>query len=153
MKAISVLLRQNRCDERGIMALLTWSNKYSVGVKSLDDQHAEFIRGLNELHAAMLKGQAQSVAGALLNKLQGGASNHFSTEERLMESTKFPGLAEHRVEHRDLIAKMEEYVDRFKHGDNTMYPQLLYFIRDWLTNHMLQVDKMYTTWLNEHGIR
>ena len=138
---------------RGTMALLTWSSKYSVGVKSLDDQHTEFIGILNELHSAMLKGKAQSIAGALLTKLMNGARNHFSTEERLMESTKFAGLAEHRAEHRALTAKVDEYLARHKRGDNTMFLELLNFLRDWLTNHMQQVDKKYTAWMNEHGVR
>ncbi|MGD0801818.1 MAG: bacteriohemerythrin [Terracidiphilus sp.] len=135
------------------MALLKWSSKYSVGVKALDDQHNELIEMLNELHAAMLKGQAQSVAGSLLPKLVSGANKHFSTEEQLMESTKYPGLAEQRAEHRALIGKAEEYVVRFKKGDNAMYLELLSFLRDWLSNHMVQVDQKYTTWMNEHGVR
>jgi hemerythrin len=120
------------------MPLITWSSKYSVGVKNLDEQHQVVVNLLNELHAAMLKGQAQSVAGALLPKI---------------ESTKFPGLAEHRAEHRALVAKAEEYGARHKRGDNTMYLELLNFMRDWLTFHMQNVDKKYTVWMNEHGIR
>ena len=135
------------------MALLTWSNKYSVGVKSLDDQHTKFIGMINEFHSAMLKGQAQSVAGALLPKLFAYAKEHFSTEERLMESTKFQGMTEHQAEHRALTAKIEEYLVRNKKGDNGMYVELLNFFRDWLSHHVLQVDKKYTLWLNEHGVR
>jgi len=135
------------------MPLITWSSKYSVGVKNLDEQHQVVVNLLNELHAAMLKGQAQSMAGALLPKIASHAREHFSTEERLMESTKFPGLAEHRAEHRALVAKAEEYGARHKRGDNTMYLELLNFMRDWLTFHMQNVDKKYTVWMNEHGIR
>jgi hemerythrin len=134
------------------MPLITWSSKYSVGVKNLDEQHQVVVNLLNELHAAMLKGQAQSVAGALLPKIVNHAREHFSTEERLMESTKFSGLAEHRAEHIALLAKAEEYAARHKRGDKTIYLELLNFMRDWLTDHMLNVDKKYTVWMNEHGI-
>ncbi len=135
------------------MALIAWSSKYSVGVKNLDDQHKELINLLNELHAAMLKGQAQSVAGALLPNALRLAREHFSTEERLMESTKYTGLAEQRSEHASLLARLDEFNARHKRGDSTVYLELLNFMRDWLTHHMQQVDKKYTTWLNEHGIR
>jgi hemerythrin-like metal-binding protein len=135
------------------MALITWSGKYSVGVKNLDDQHKEVINLLNELHAAMLKGQAQSVAGVLLPKIQRHAKEHFSTEERLMESTKFSGLAEHRAEHQALVAKIDEFVARHKRGDSTVYLELLNFMRNWMTHHMQKVDQKYTGWMNEHGIR
>ena len=51
------------------MALMTWKNRYSVGVKTLDSQPAVLIGILNDLHAAMMKGQAQSLTGPLLRKL------------------------------------------------------------------------------------
>jgi hemerythrin len=135
------------------MPLIAWSGKYSVGVKNLDDQHKEVINLLNELHAAMLKGQAQSVADALLPRIQRLAHEHFSTEERLMESTKYSGLVEQRAEHGPLLARIDEYVARHKRGDSAMYLELLTFMRDWLTHHMQNVDKKYTAWFNEHGIR
>jgi hemerythrin-like metal-binding protein len=118
----------------------------------MDDQHINLVKILNELHAAMLKGQAQSVAGPLFKKLTNYVLEHFSSEERLMETTKFPRLAEHRAEHQDLTCKAAEFVDRYEQGDQTMYPQLLRFVRDWQQDHMLTVDKQYTQWLNEHGV-
>jgi hemerythrin-like metal-binding protein len=135
------------------MALLRWTKKYSVGVKAFDDQHIVLVKILNELHAAMLKGKAQSVAGVLVPQLMSYANDHFSTEEQIMESTKYPGLAEHRAEHRDLTGKAGEYVASYEQGDQTIYPELLRFVGDWLHNHMLTVDKQYTAWLNEHGVR
>ena len=135
------------------MALIAWSSKYSVGVRNLNDQHKEVINLLNELHAAMLKGQAQSVAGVLLPKIQRHAKEHFSTEERLMESTKFSGLAEHRAEHQALLARVDTCAARHKQGDGSVYLELLNFMRDWLTHHMQKVDQKYTAWFNEQGIR
>jgi hemerythrin-like metal-binding protein len=135
------------------MALIKWGKRYSVGVRDLDDQHKIIVGILNELHAVMLKGQAQSVADTLLPKLRSVTCGHFSTEERLLESTKFPGLNEQRTEHGALLDKVDGFVTRYKCGDNTMYPELLYFMRDWLLSHDLNVDKKYTSWLNEHGIR
>jgi len=134
------------------VALLIWTEKYSVGVKVLDEHHAEFIDGMNQLHAAMVKGQAQSVVGPLFKNLNSRIFNHLSTEERLMEDTKYPGLTEHRDEHRALAAKVEEFVASYEQGDQSIYPQLLHFVDHWLVNHMLTVDKQYTQWLNEHGI-
>jgi hemerythrin len=143
----------SKLEEGSVMGLINWSAKYSVGVKNLDEQHKVLIDMLNELHAAMLKGQAQNLAGTLLPKVQRHARDHFSTEERLMESTKFPGLAEHRAEHSALLARADEYAARHKRGDISVYLELLTFMRDWLTNHMQKVDQKYTIWFNEHGIR
>ena len=134
------------------MTLLKWTKKYSVGVKSLDEQHVKLVDDLNKLHAEMLKGNAQSVAGDLASGAIERVNNHFSAEERLMEDTKFPGLAQHQAEHRAIAVKVAEFVAFYKQDDQAMYPPLLRFMGNWLHNHMLTVDKQYTKWMNEHGI-
>jgi hemerythrin len=134
------------------MALLRWGKKYSVGVKAFDDQHVEFIGILNSLHAAMLKGNAQGIADVLVPGLMSYVTRHIAAEEQLMEETKFPGLTEHRAEHCILNAAVADFLARYEQGDQTMYPQLLRFVGDWLQNHMLTVDKQYTAWMNDHGI-
>ena len=135
------------------MALITWSPKYSVGVRNMDSQHTVLIDILNELHAAMVKGQAQTVGDKLLRKLTDYTLRHFSAEEAVMSSAKFPGLAAHRVKHQNLIQQVGDYARRLKSGDQAMYNQLLMFVRDWLTSHILKEDKEYGIWMNEHGIQ
>jgi hemerythrin-like metal-binding protein len=135
------------------MALMTWSDKYSVGVKPLDGQHTVLFDIVNDLHAAMMKGQAQSLTGPLLRKLIEYTQNHFSAEEAMLAAAKYPGLAEHKIKHRDLIKQVEEYAARFESGEVALNVQLLNFLRDWLSNHILKVDKEYSSWLVKHGAR
>jgi hemerythrin-like metal-binding protein len=135
------------------MALMTWRNQYSVGVETLDDQHKSLMKALNELHAASMRGQAQKVAGPLLSQLVSLASGHFSAEEKLMESIKFPGLALHRAKHKELAGMIAEFFTRHEKGDTTVYTQLLYFMRDWQTKHMQTEDQDYAGWLRAHGVK
>jgi hemerythrin len=135
------------------MALVTWSNKYSVGVDALDDQHKTLLKVLNEFHAASIRGKAREAAGPLMRQIVTLANEHFSTEQRLMESAGFPGLAGHRAKHEELSAKLAEFVSRHEEGDTTMYAQLLYFMRDWLSSHMQTEDQEYAPWLASHGVR
>ena len=135
------------------MALLTWSNKHSVGVQILDDQHRQLIGILNELHAAMLKGQAQLIAGPLLDNLLNCTLDHFSTEERMMSEARFSGLTEHRAKHLELAEKVGDYVIRYRKGDSTIYVQLLTFLRDWLSSHMQEEDQEYGPSLKARGFK
>jgi hemerythrin-like metal-binding protein len=135
------------------MALLTWNQKYSVGVHALDDQHTGLFKILNDLHAAMLKGQAQTLTGPLLKKLVDYTRTHFADEESLMARTKYPGLTEHRAQHQDLVKQVEGYVERFERGEITLNVHLLNFLRDWLTNHIQKSDHQYGPWMNDHGVR
>ncbi len=135
------------------MALMTWNDKLSVGVQSIDAQHSVLVETLNKLHDAMMKGQAKSLTGPLLHNLAAYTRDHFSAEEAMMAAAKYPGLAQHRVQHRDLTKQVEEYIARFEQGEITLNLHLLTFLRDWLTTHILKEDREYGPWMNEHGIR
>jgi hemerythrin-like metal-binding protein len=135
------------------MSLVVWSDKLSVGVKSIDDQHAVLFETINDLHAAMLKGQSRSVVGPLLRTLVDYTCEHFTAEEAMMEAARYPSLAAHRVKHSDLTKQVEEYVTRYESGDTTLSIQLSGFLSDWLTKHILSTDQEYGPWLNEHGVR
>jgi len=135
------------------MPLLTWNSKYSVGVEAMDKQHTMLFTMINDLHAAMSKGHAQSITGALIGKLARYVHEHFSAEEAMMASTRFPDLAKHRALHRDLTEKVDEFAARYARGEGGLNVQLLNFLRDWLTNHIQTVDHGYMSWMNEHGVR
>lgn len=135
------------------MALVTWDSTYSVGVEHLDSQHQGLFNLLNELHGAMTKGQAQSVAGALLRKLAEYARTHFAAEESMMSAARYPGLADHRIKHRDLTKQVQDFVARYDRGEVALSIDLLGFLRDWLTRHIQETDREYGPWLNEHGLQ
>ena len=135
------------------MALLTWDNKYSVGVKSIDGQHSVLFGLINDLHAAMLKGEAQNVAGPLLKKLADYTQTHFSEEERMMAASKYPDLVAHKAKHQELLRKVGEFAARFERNEVTLTLDLMNFLRDWLTNHIQKVDHAYSPWMTQHGVK
>jgi hemerythrin len=135
------------------MAFMTWSDRFSVGIAKPDEQHNVLFGILNNLYDAMKRGQAQTVTGPLLRKLVDYTRQHFSSEEAMMASARYPGLASHRAQHVALIKKVEEFVARFDRGDVMLSVDLFNFLRDWLTTHIQKEDKEYGPWLIEHGVR
>ena len=133
------------------MSLLTWSDSYSVGVKTIDRQHSSLFAIVNELHTAMMKGQAKTVVGPLLDKLVKYTVEHFAYEERMMAASKFPGLAAHRAHHNDLTRQVGEFMARFRRGDSALNIELLRFLSDWLTKHIQHEDKEYGPWFKRHA--
>jgi hemerythrin-like metal-binding protein len=131
---------------------MTWSSKYSVGVKVLDEQHIVLFQLINNLHEAMMKGQAQTFTGPLLHKLADYTRTHFTAEEKMMAATSFPGLAAHCKIHLALIKQVETFAGRYDTGKTLLSLDLLNFLRDWLNNHILKSDHEYGSWLNEHGV-
>jgi hemerythrin-like metal-binding protein len=135
------------------MSLMTWNDSYSVGVKTIDQQHSVLFAIVNELHTAMMTGQAKSVLGALLDKLVKYTHEHFAYEERMMETSKYPSFAEHKAHHVDLTKQVGEFMARYKKGDGTLNIDLLRFLSDWLTKHIQREDKGYGPWLNRSGVK
>ena len=135
------------------MALLTFDKSYSVGIQSLDDQHAGLFDVLNELHAAMLKGQANAVMSGLVQDLLAYTRSHFAAEEAMLAKAKFPGLDEHQIKHRQLTTQVAEYAERYKHGEAALSVHLINFLRDWLAGHILREDRAYSAWLSQSSAR
>jgi len=132
---------------------MTWSDKFSVGVRTMDDQHTVLFETLNDLHAAMMKGNGQKQTGPLLRSLVNYTREHFSAEESMLEAAHYPELPAHRAKHRELTHQVEQYVARYERGEITLNIHLLNFLRDWLTSHIQGTDHQYGPWINAHGVR
>ncbi|MDR3738684.1 MAG: bacteriohemerythrin [Terracidiphilus sp.] len=135
------------------MALLEWNNSLSVGVPSIDAQHCVLISLLNDLHDAMLNGNAQNRTGPLLRSLVSYTRDHFTTEEAMMASAGYSQLKEHRNQHLALTRKVEHYALRYERGESALNLQLLTFLRDWITTHILVDDMAYAPTLKQHNLR
>jgi hemerythrin len=135
------------------MALLTWDDRYSVGVCSLDSQHSLLFKLINELAAAMASGNPRNLIAGVLRRLLVYTRNHFSAEEAILAATRYPGLEQHRQTHRRLTKHVEEFEARFERGERAEHAQLLDFLRDWVTDHVLRSDKEYGPWINRIGVR
>ncbi len=133
------------------MSLLAWNNSYSVGVKTIDQQHSGLFAIVNELHTAMMKGQAKTVIGPLLDKLLKYTVEHFAFEESMMAAANYPGLATHRAHHADLTRQVKDFMTRYKRGDSALNIELLRFLSNWLTQHIQHEDKQYAPWFKRHA--
>lgn len=134
------------------MALLTWSTRYSVQVKKLDDQHKKLIDILNNLHDAMKVGKGKDVLGEVLDGLIAYTGDHFSEEERLMKTNAFPGYEEHKKEHNLLVLQARDIQSQFRSGNGVLTQEVMSFLKNWLENHILGSDKVYGPFLNQKGI-
>jgi hemerythrin-like metal-binding protein len=135
------------------MALFEWTEEYSVSVKRFDGEHKKLFSLLNELNEAMAKGQGRLVVSNVLQQLLTYTREHFAAEETAMRAVAFVGLASHMAEHRALTQKVEKFSADYSKGDTSITIDVLYFLRDWLENHILATDRQYREALMPAGIR
>jgi len=129
-----------------------WTEAYRVNVAEFDRQHQDLFDAINELDQALRTGEGDAVLDPLLDKLMNYALEHFAAEESLMTKHKFPGLQEHREQHELFRHKMAAFLASRKAHKAGVPVSLLFFLRDWLKNHLLKTDKQYSSFLNARGV-
>jgi hemerythrin len=126
------------------VALFEWKEEYSVSVKRFDGEHKKLFSLLNELNDAMASGQGRFVVGKVLQQLLMYTREHFAAEEAAMLAVSYAGLASHIAEHRELSKKVEKFTADYSKGNTVISIDLLYFLREWLENHILSTDRKYS---------
>jgi hemerythrin len=130
------------------MALITWSEDYSVKVPVLDEQHQRLIGLINELHEAMLEGKGRNITVRILVSMVDYAIYHFAAEEEMMKAKGYPGLAAHQAQHEAFRQRVTEFHQQFTAGQVGLTIQIMNFLKDWLVNHIRGTDQKYAPYLS-----
>jgi len=135
------------------MALINWGPMLYVGVKEIDDQHQKLVELVNQLNDAMQAGQGKTALQTVLNELVRYTQYHFGTEERLMGQHKYEASAAHKDEHKKFVADVSAFKIKFDSGNAMISTEIMNFLRDWLSKHILQTDKKFAKSLNALGVK
>ena len=134
------------------MAYIDWTPELSVSVKQIDEQHQRLVALVNDLHQAMKQGQGAQVLAETFTKLLDYTKYHFSTEEKLFEQYGYPRAKEHAAQHRDLEHQAAKLQADFDSGKVLVSVQVLEFLKEWVTKHIMGSDKAYSAFFNEAGL-
>jgi hemerythrin len=123
-------------------------------VAVLDEDHKKLVTLLNDLHYGIASGQGTERLGMVLNGLASYAATHFAHEEELFAQTNYPDAEQHIKEHREFTRKLLEIYARYNKGQfDALSRDTFEFLKTWLHNHVLDVDKKYEAHLHANGIR
>jgi len=134
------------------MALFEWTNEHSVSVLRFDKEHQKLFSLINELNDAMAEKRGRFVVVRVLQELADYARWHFAGEESAMRRANFAGIDRHIAEHLEFAAKVEKFYAECDERYSTVPMEVLYFLRDWLQQHILVTDRQYAEALNRAGI-
>ncbi|WP_235893931.1 bacteriohemerythrin [Oceanidesulfovibrio indonesiensis] len=133
--------------------LITWSSDLSVGIDSIDDQHKVLVDLINELNEAMKQRKADSVILDILDRLKGYVVEHFAHEEKLFAKHGYPEARSHKDVHQKFVDKVLDFEKQLKSGSVTLSMEVMKFLKDWLTGHIMGTDKKYSPFLRQKGVR
>jgi len=135
------------------MELIEWKDSYNLGIEHLDNQHKGLVKQINILYDAMKIGKARESLDEILNVLIDYAATHFKSEEILFHQFNFPDSEKHIGEHTKFVEEVLSFKEDYDNGLSMVTIEVIGFLKDWLTNHILISDMGYKSFLLSKGVR
>jgi hemerythrin len=125
------------------MALMEWTDSFSVGIPAMDQQHKQLIELINQMDEAVRVSIKNPVIRDVLKNLVQFATSHFENEEKLMREVGYAGLEGHCEVHRKLLRAVNDVMEKVKSGKLSATANLAAFLHFWLEKHIVGYDQQY----------
>ena len=135
------------------MKLITWDQTYSVNIEEIDAQHQWLIEIINTLNDSLYENKSNKLLAIILDSLVEYIQIHFTTEEQLMIKYNYPEYESHKSKHEELKQNVNGWKDAFIAGQGNLNSEVLGFLKGWLENHEVDVDKPLGVFLNAQGVK
>jgi len=97
---------------------VTWNDEFSIGIKSIDEQHKKLVSIIKTLYDALADGKASDVMDTIFNDLFDYSEQHFAYEEELFKSYDYPDAEDHKKEHAELKRQLIKLKNKLYSNDN-----------------------------------
>lgn len=132
---------------------IAFTKEYVTGIQFIDEEHKtlfDIIREANELiYADYLHDKYDEII-KILNQLRDYTEMHFQHEEDYMESIQYPKLDAQKRAHSAFIEKLVNInfseLDDIDDNQQQYLYELIDYLLDWLSNHILKSDCLISTW-------
>ena len=100
----------------------------------------------------MSQRKGREIIGNVIDEMIDYTAYHFKTEEDYFAELSFPNTIAHKKEHRDFVEKAQELQEKHRDGSLLITIDTMFFLQDWLVNHIQGSDKEYTAIFNANGL-
>ena len=125
------------------MTIIKWDESLTLGIQEIDDQHKRLINMINELHLALEYGKSSDVILPVIERLKEYADRHFLDEERLFVDLDYPGVSDHKQEHVNFIAKIQDLNKQFSYNREFLAINIRDLLLTWFFHHIRTKDLEY----------
>jgi len=135
------------------MDKLKWSEKYSVNVRDCDEQHKTLFSLLNNMISLKEKGYKRREMFNVLSEMVEYSYSHFNTEVNYMIESDYPDFLSHNKEHQYYMKKVNDFLNEFEEDSETLFTDIIKFLKFWWIEHILKKDKKYAPYFNKKGLK
>jgi len=128
------------------MSYLKWSDKYSLNVTEIDEQHKKLVSLVNDMYDAMQAGKGRDMIGTVIDEFVDYTDYHFKAEERLLRENGYPEYDEHKEMHDNLSRKAHSIKEAFDRGNTPTAIEVMLLLTNWLNTHILEEDRKYKSY-------
>lgn len=132
-----------------VISLLKWKSDYSIGIEEIDEQHKMLFNIAEQAYSLFTNNFYNDKYDKILEiieELRNYTIFHFKCEEEYMLSINYKRFLSQKIEH-------DEFIEKFNNIDPKLIDQeqdkyiisILEYLVDWLSNHILEKDKLITT--------
>lgn len=134
-----------------------WEEKYSVGVKEIDNQHKHFLEIVHQI--IDLTDQENILSddiSAKISDMNDYAIYHFTTEENFFKHFAYPETEEHIATHDAYKERIDKFIaetEKAEMDTKKTALEMAEFAGSWLTNHIMAMDQKYTDFMHKNGVK
>ena len=125
--------------------LFDFDAEFRLGIEQVDNEHVKLIDMLNTVHELLSQGKRDQAKAYFNETLSGYINEHFSNEEKFMESFSYPFLEEHRKIHENFKKSFYELKPLIESYDESAFRKALTDAFTWIISHIGKTDKKYAT--------
>lgn len=146
-----------KINSRELTAGFIWTEEYGVGIEEIDAQHKRFFEIANSiLELEQQEGFEKEELLKRVAELGNYALYHLETEEGYFDKYGYEGAAAHVAAHDEFRQKAKEYISEAQSegADAVKVAETAAaYAGQWLLKHILFMDKQYTKFFQEKGLK
>jgi hemerythrin len=133
------------------MRLFKWSAADAVFLPEIDAEHRAIFQAAAELQHAAEGSASKEKLLQILRGVLAQAEDHFTHEERLMQSARYLSFAWHKRQHDTLRKRAKKAMARIAKGDRAAAVEFVEFLGGWVRDHMSVADRMMGAYLRNRN--
>ena len=122
------------------MAQIEWTQEFSIGHETIDQEHELLVAQINRLYEELTLPLDSSTIESKLADIQADISAHFALEELLMQEANYAEFEDHKLDHERLLDQIQDMIFHFAEDPDNGREMLANTLSDWFSQHFKGFD-------------